>query len=124
MGVLDGPIDGEAFKTWIDEELLQTLGPGDIVVADNLGSRKSKAVRQTIRQAGARLLFLPPYSPDLNPIEQLFSKIERAPCERPWDEPSRPFRMPSKPSSKPLPQKNVKTISQTPNTKLPECEML
>ena len=55
--------------------MVPTLKPGDIVIMDNLGSHKSKAVRQAIRQAGARLLFLPKYSPDLNPIEQVFAKL-------------------------------------------------
>ena len=68
--VLDGPINGEAFKTYVRNELLKTLKPGDIVVLDNLGSHKGKAVRNMIRNAGAHLMFLPPYSPDLNPIEQ------------------------------------------------------
>jgi transposase len=76
--VLDGPINGEAFRTYIAAELIKTLKPGDIVVLDNLGSHKGKAVRTMLRRAGARLLFLPPYSPDLNPIEQLFSKLKHA----------------------------------------------
>lgn len=74
--VLDGPIDGPSFRTYVERVLVPTLLPGDIVVLDNLGSHKSKAVRQAIRQAGARLLFLPPYSPDLNPIEQVFAKLK------------------------------------------------
>jgi len=74
--VLDGPINGEAFKVYMETQLLKTLKPGDIVVADNLGSHKSKAVRKLIRDAGARLLFLPAYSPDLNPIEQVFAKTK------------------------------------------------
>ena len=74
--VLDGPINGQAFKTYVETQLIQTLKPGDIVVLDNLGSHKGKTVRQIVRKAGARLFFLPPYSPDLNPIEQLFSKIK------------------------------------------------
>ena len=74
--VLDGPINGACFQAYVDEELVPTLKPGDIVVMDNLGSHKGKAVRQAIRKAGARLLFLPKYSPDLNPIEQFFSKIK------------------------------------------------
>jgi len=74
--VLDGPINGEAFKTYVRNELLKTLKPGDIVVLDNLGSHKGKAVRNMIRNAGAHLMFLPPYSPDLNPIEQVFAKIK------------------------------------------------
>ena len=74
--VLDGPINGEAFKTYVRNELLKTLKPGDIVVLDNLGSHKGKAVRNMIRNAGAHLMFLPPYSSDLNPIEQVFAKIK------------------------------------------------
>jgi transposase len=74
--VLDGPINGEAFKVYVETQLLKTLKPGDIVVADNLGSHKNKAVRKLIRDAGAHLLFLPAYSPDLNPIEQVFAKLK------------------------------------------------
>ena len=74
--VLDGPINGDAFKIYVEQVLAPTLKPGDIVVMDNLGSHKSGKVRQLIRNAGARLLFLPPYSPDLNPIEQVFSKLK------------------------------------------------
>jgi transposase len=74
--VLDGPINGNAFKTYVETQLLKTLRPGDIVVLDNLGSHKGKAVRKIVRDAGARLFFLPPYSPDLNPIEQFFSKVK------------------------------------------------
>src|SRR5215203_4529081 len=74
--LLDGPINGETFRLYVDKVLAPTLRQGDIVVMDNLGSHKSKAVRRAIRAAGARLLFLPKYSPDLNPIEQLFSKLK------------------------------------------------
>jgi putative transposase len=74
--VIDGPINGERFRIYIEQVLAPTLAPGDIVVMDNLGSHKSKAVRRAIRQVGARLLFLPPYSPDLNPIEQFFAKLK------------------------------------------------
>ncbi|WP_422365542.1 IS630 family transposase [Pelagibius sp.] len=74
--VFDGPINGQAFRAYVDQLLLPTLRPGDIVVMDNLGSHKSKAVRAAIKAAGARLWFLPPYSPDLNPIEQAFAKIK------------------------------------------------
>ena len=74
--VLDGPINGEAFRTYVEKLLVPTLSPGDIVVMDNLGSHKGKAVRAAIRKAGARLFFLPPYSPDLNPIEQVFAKLK------------------------------------------------
>ena len=65
--VLDGPINGESFRTYVDQVLAPTLKPGDVVILDNLGSHKGKAVRRAIRASGARLLFLPPYSPDLNP---------------------------------------------------------
>jgi putative transposase len=74
--LLNGPINGESFLTYVREVLLPTLRPGDIVVLDNLGSHKAKAIRQIIRNVGARLVFLPPYSPDLNPIEQFFSKLK------------------------------------------------
>jgi transposase len=74
--VLDGPINGEWFLAYVEQVLVPTLSPGDVVVMDNLGSHKSKAVRQAIRKAGAHLIFLPPYSPDLNPIEQVFAKLK------------------------------------------------
>jgi transposase len=74
--LLEGPIDGESFRTYVEHVLAPALHPGDIVVMDNLGSHKSKAVRQLIRAAGAKLFFLPKYSPDLNPIEQVFAKLK------------------------------------------------
>ena len=74
--VFDGPINGECFRAYVEQILVPTLRPGDIVIMDNLGSHKSRAVRDAIRAAGARLWFLPPYSPDLNPIEQCFSKVK------------------------------------------------
>lgn len=74
--LLDGPINGESFRIYVEKVLIPDLKPGDIVIADNLGSHKAKAIRQAIRAAGARLLFLPKYSPDLNPIEQVFSKLK------------------------------------------------
>ncbi len=82
--VLDGAINGEAFRAYVEQILVPTLKPGDIVVMDNLGSHKVAGVRQAIEACGASLLYLPPYSPDLNPIEQSFAKlkalIERPPC--------------------------------------------
>ncbi len=74
--VFDGPINGESFRAWVEQQLVPVLKRGDIVVMDNLGSHKSTAVRQLVRKAGARLWYLPPYSPDLNPIEQVFAKIK------------------------------------------------
>jgi transposase len=74
--VLDGPINAEAFTTYVEKVLVPTLRPGDLVTMDNLGSHKGKAVRRAIRCAGAKLFFLPKYSPDLNPIEQVFAKLK------------------------------------------------
>jgi transposase len=74
--VIDGPINGELFATYVAQVLAPTLKPGDIVILDNLGSHKGRRARRAIRDAGAHLLFLPPYSPDLNPIEQLFAKLK------------------------------------------------
>lgn len=74
--LLDGPIDAESFQTYINQVLVPVLKPGDIVVMDNLASHKGKPVRQDIRAAGARLFFLPKYSPDLNPIENVFAKLK------------------------------------------------
>lgn len=74
--VLDGPIDGETFRAYIEQFLAPTLSPGDIVVMDNLGSHKVAGVRAAIEARGATLLYLPPYSPDLNPIEQVFAKLK------------------------------------------------
>jgi len=74
--VLDGPINGESFTAYVTQFLVPTLSPGDVVIMDNLGSHKGAAVRKAIRAVGARLIFLPPYSPDLNPIEQVFAKLK------------------------------------------------
>jgi len=74
--LLEGPIDGESFAIYIEKVLLPTLRPGDIVIMDNLGSHRGKIVRALIRSAGAKLFLLPKYSPDLNPIEQVFAKLK------------------------------------------------
>jgi transposase len=74
--VLDGPMDGEAFLAWIRQFLCPTLGPGDMVVLDNLSSHKVDGIEEALAAVGARVLYLPPYSPDLNPIEKLFSKLK------------------------------------------------
>ncbi|KPH86450.1 putative transposase [Komagataeibacter intermedius AF2] len=74
--VLDGPINGRSFLAYVEQFLVPTLKPGDIVVLDNLGSHKGDAARKAIRAVGARMIFLPPYSPDLNPIEQVFAKLK------------------------------------------------
>ena len=74
--VIDGPINGDRFIAYVEQFLIPTLASGDIVVMDNLGSHKRQAVRKAIRAAGAKLFFLPPYSPDLTPIEQVFAKLK------------------------------------------------
>ena len=74
--LLDGPIDGDSFRAYVEKVLVPTLRPGEIVILDNLGSHKGKVVRQAIRKVGAKLIFLPKYSPDLNPIEQVFAKLK------------------------------------------------
>lgn len=74
--VLDGPINGQAFVAWVEQMLAPELRPGDIVVMDNLGSHKVHGVRQAVEAAGATLRYLPPYSPDFNPIEQVFAKLK------------------------------------------------
>ena len=83
--VLDGPMNGAAFLAYTEQVLVPTLQPGDTVVLDNLPAHKPAAVREAIEKAGARLRFLPPYSPDFNPIEMAFSKLKamlRAKAER------------------------------------------
>ena len=74
--VLDGPINGIAFQAYIDQVLVPELQPGDVVVMDNLGSHKGPSVRAAIEAAGATLRYLPPYSPDFNPIENAFAKLK------------------------------------------------
>jgi transposase len=76
--VLDGPIDGTAFQAYVDQVLIPELQPGDIVVMDNLGSHKGAGVQAAIEAAGAGLLYLPPYSPEFNPIENAFAKLKAA----------------------------------------------
>jgi transposase len=105
--LLEGPIDGESFRTYVERVLVPTLREGDIVIMDNLGSHKGKAVRDLIRSAGAKPFFLPKYSPDLNPIEQVFAKLKHllrksAPQSAKFSEPS--------------PPKNAPTISETQAT--------
>jgi transposase len=74
--VLDGAINGEIFRNWVEQFLAPTLQPGDVVIADNLGSHKVAGVRQAIEARGATMMFLPGYSPDLNPIEMVFAKLK------------------------------------------------
>lgn len=74
--VIDGPINGAIFRAYVEQQLVTILKPGDIVVLDNLSSHKVAGVREAIERAGAELVYLPPYSPDFNPIEQVMSKLK------------------------------------------------
>jgi transposase len=74
--VLDGPMDGDAFRAWCEQMLAPALRPGHLVIMDNLAAHKVAGVRQAIEACGATLLYLPPYSPDLNPIENAFAKLK------------------------------------------------
>ena len=110
--LIDGPINGERFRLYVETVLLPTLRPGDIVIMDNLGSHKGQAVRHAIRAAGAKLLFLPKYSPDFNPIEQVFAKLKhllRKAAER-----STPSASASAISSTTSRQRNAKTTFSNP----------
>jgi transposase len=99
--VFDQPINAASFTAWVEQQLCPTLATGDIVILDNLSSHKRPCVRQAIRARGARLLYLPPHSPDLNPIEQVFAKLKhllRKAAERsveayPSGEPHLPFQV-------------------------------
>jgi len=108
--VLDGPINGLWFQAYVDQVLVPTLRKGDIVVMDNLGSHKGANVRKAIEAAGATLLYLPPYSPDFNPIEMAFSKL-KALLRKPPSEPSTPSGTGSAPCFRTSPQMNAQTSS-------------
>ena len=75
--VVDGPINGQIFLAYVRQQLVPTLRPDDVVIMDNLAAHKVAGVQAAIEAAGARLVYLPPYSPDLNPIEQVFAKLRR-----------------------------------------------
>ena len=116
--LLEGPIDGESFATYIEKVLLPTLRHGDIVIMDNLGSHRGKIIRQLIRSAGAKLFLLPKYSPDLNPIEQVFSSTC---CAKPLRERSKPSAPPSASFSEPSPRTNAPTTSETQDMHQTKC---
>ena len=86
--LLEGAMNGECFRAWVEQMLASALKPGDIVIMDNLAAHKVAGIRQAIEKSGARLLYLPPYSPDLNPIENAFAKLKaivRAVAARTFD---------------------------------------
>ena len=125
--MLDGPINGLSFIAWVEQFLVPTLKPGDIVIMDDLGSHKGQAVRQAIRSVGARLLFLPPYSPDLNPIEQVlaFGRLRLSPsssssCAKPPSALSKKHGNASAPSSTPSRLTKAPTTSGTQTTLQPK----
>ena len=121
--VFDGPINGRCFRAYVEQQLVPVLEPGDIVVMDNLGSHKAVAIRQAIRAAGARLWYLPPYSPDLNPIEQAFAKIKLG-CAPRRSGPSRRHGGTSAASSLPSSPPNAPTISTMQDMLLSKAEGL
>ena len=121
--VFDGPINGEKFRAYVEQILVPTLRPGDIVIMDNLGSHKSAAVREAIEAAGATRWLLPPYSPDLDPIEQVFAKLKTN-YEKWRNEPSTPSGTPSLSSLRTSPQPNASTISATQDTVPPKEDTL
>jgi transposase len=121
--VLDGPINGTSFCAYIEQFLVPSLSPGDIVIMDNLGSHKGKAVRRLIRSAGAKLFFLPRYSPDLNPIEQVFAKLKTL-LRKPTGARSRPPGAASAIFSAASPYRNAPITSPMPVTLQPKRIML
>ena len=110
--VIDGPINGASFRAYVEQVLVPILAPDDIVVMDNLGSHKGRAIRAAIRAAKAKLFFLPAYSPDLNPIEQAFAKMKTL-LRKPTPEPSMRPGEPSARCSTASPQQNAQITSPT-----------
>ena len=105
--LLDGPLNGEAFLAYIQHVLGPTLQPGDIVIADNLSSHKVAGVKEALAQWGASIIYLPPYSQDLNPIENFFSLNSRPCSEKLQSAPSTRLSKPSLQYSAPLPLRSV-----------------
>ena len=121
--LFDGPIDGERFHAYVEQFLVPTLQPGDVVILDNLGSHKGKAVRKAIRDVGGRLVFLPKYSPDLNPSSRS-SPSSKLCCERPGREVTKPSPMPAAKSSPSTRPPNAPHTSTTQDTRRPKSRTL
>jgi DDE superfamily endonuclease len=120
---LEGPIDGESFRLYVEKVLVPTLRPGDIVILDNLGSHRGGIVRQLIRSAGAKLFFLPKYSPDLNPSNR--SLPSSSTCfEKPPPEQSKPSASQSARSCSFSHLRNAQAIWQTQDMDEPNFIML
>ena len=113
--VLDGPMNGEAFLAYVEQALVPELRPGDIVIMDNLPAHKVHGVRQAIEAAGASLRYLPPYSPDFNPIEMAFAKL-KALLRAAAAVQSQTSGKPSPTPFAALPHKNAPTISPPQDT--------
>ena len=113
--VLDGPINAECFLAYVEQILVPVLREGDTVILDNLSSHKNEEVARLIAVAGARILFLPPYSPDLNPIEMAFANSKNC-CGKPKPEPSTPSGTSSAAPSTSSPPRNAPTISVIADT--------
>ena len=121
--VLDGPMNGPAFLAYVEQVLVPTLKPGDIVIMDNLAPHKAAGVRKAIEDAGAKLLLLPPYSPDLNPIENAFAKLKallRKAAERTIDGLWQRIGL----LLDAFTPRNAQTTSQQQDTMLPDRKML
>ena len=106
--VFDGAINGERFRAYVEQVLAPTLRPDDIVLLDNLSSHKIAGIKDAITAQGAQLLYLPPYSPDLNPIEQACAKSRRR-CARPQSAPAKPYGRPSAEPSTSTRRSNAET---------------
>ena len=117
--LLDRPINAEGFKAYVEKVLVATLRPGDLVIMDDLGGHKGKAVHLAIRSAGAELFFLPKSSPDLDPIEQVFAKLRHL-FATPQRARSKLSLLRSASCSTPSPRRNEPTTSQTPDTGKPK----
>lgn len=118
--LLDGPMTGAAFRAYIEQALAPALQPGDIVVMDNLAAHKIAGVSEAIAAVGGCILYLPPYSPDLNPIEQFFAKLKAQPPHVP----KRPCGPPQVSSSTWSHPANAATISPILDMIPPNSEML
>jgi transposase len=121
--LFDRPINGERFHAYVEQFLVPTLKPGDVVILDNLGSHKGKTVRKAIRDVGARLVFLPKYSPDLNPIEQVFAKLKTL-LRKVGREASKRSPTPAAKSSPNTRPPNAPHTSRTQDTRRPKCRTL
>ncbi|WP_245267809.1 transposase [Rhizobium sp. 2MFCol3.1] len=121
--IVDAPMNSRIFETWIETQLVPTLSPGDVVILDNVGFHTSERAEQLLKTKGARLPFLPPCSPDLNPIEMAFSKLKlllrKRPLEASIQSPKRSAT--SSPSS---PSPNAETSSRQQDMRLNRCDTL